>query len=89
MNVVAIPPQAAELALEALTPYPVWERASRLKLEQIASERVPSRVRCKTITRSGMAVSEIVRAVVPAENLIPTKTWTRIVELRAISKDSD
>ena len=54
MNVVAIPPQAAELALEALTPYPVWERASRLKLEQIASERVPSRVRCKTITRSGM-----------------------------------
>ena len=54
MNVVAIPPQAAELALEALTPYPVWERASRLKLEQIASERVPSRVRCETITRSGM-----------------------------------
>jgi nucleotide-binding universal stress UspA family protein len=33
MYVVATPPQAAELALEALTPYPVWERASRLKLE--------------------------------------------------------
>lgn len=63
MNVVAMPPQATELPLAALTPYPVWERASRLKLEQIARERVPSSVSCETITRSGLAVSEIVSAV--------------------------
>jgi hypothetical protein len=33
MNVVELPPHATEMPPEALTPYPIWERKAKLKLD--------------------------------------------------------
>ncbi len=62
MNVVAIPPQASEIPPEALKPYPVWERDAKLKLDRIASERIPGAIRSETLTRSGLPGREILMA---------------------------
>ena len=62
MHVVAIPPEASELPTEALKPYPVWEQDAKLKLDRIASERIPGATRSETLTRSGLPGPEIVAA---------------------------
>jgi universal stress protein A len=63
LNVVAIPAHATEMPPEVLTPRPIWERTAKLKLDQIAAERIPSTVRCETVTRSGLPAGTIIAAV--------------------------
>jgi universal stress protein A len=62
LHVVAIPAHATEMPPEALKPYPVWEKEAKLKLEQLARERVAGAVRCETSTRSGFPAREILGA---------------------------
>src|SRR5229473_7775680 len=60
MHVVDIPAHSTEMPPEALKPFPVWEREAKLKLDQIAIERIPRTVRSETFTRSGFPAGEIV-----------------------------
>jgi len=62
MHVVAIPAHATEMPPEALKPYPVWEREAKLKLDHLASQRVPCAVQPEILTRSGLPAAQIVAA---------------------------
>jgi nucleotide-binding universal stress UspA family protein len=62
MHVVAIPAHATEMPPEALKPYPVWEREAKLRLDQLASQRVSCAIRSETLTRSGFPAAQIVAA---------------------------
>ncbi len=62
MHVVAIPCHSTEMPPETLKPYPVWEREAKLKLDHLASERIPGAIRSETVTRSGLPAREIAAA---------------------------
>src|ERR1700720_1563576 len=57
-----MPAHATEMPPEALKPYPVWERDAKLKLDHLASERIPRGIQWETLTRSGFPAAEITAA---------------------------
>ena len=62
MHVVDVPAHSTELPPEALKPYPVWEQEAKLKLDRIASDRIPSVIRGGTFTRTGFPAGQITAA---------------------------
>jgi universal stress protein A len=63
MHVDPFPLGATEIMLPS-EPIPAWEEASKLKLEKIAGERIPTAIARETVTRSGVPAEQIVRAEV-------------------------
>ena len=61
MHVVPFPLAAAEIAPLPSDPFPVWERGTKVKLEELARERASS-VRYTVATRSGLPPDVIVSA---------------------------
>jgi universal stress protein A len=62
IHVVKVPADSTEMPPEALKPYPVWEREAKLKLDRIASERIPSVIRGGTFTRTGFPAGQVTAA---------------------------
>jgi len=60
IHVVEVPAHSTEMPPEALKPFPLWEREAKVKLDGIASERVPSVIRGGTFTRTGFLARQII-----------------------------